>query len=216
MESKPKKEWYDTKFYTIPEVATMLMTAGKETSIKNELLREIMLCSVLVFHESIAQNKSLLIGKVMEQRNPWDAIIYDEAELRAIHGSSKPLLDPILIQLKEVFVHDLVSPLSLANWVAEVQQTINAANTKYRGREPAGILHLYNRVSVAKTDLKETEETLQSLTFAEPVPFKQIVVTIEEGNFGMITWQVYPFFHAVGKIGEEEIIKLKELYNFPQ
>jgi hypothetical protein len=208
------KEFYDTKFYTIPEVATMLMAAGKETAIKNELLREVMLCSAIAFHESIAQNKPLLIGKVMVQDSPWDVIIYDEVELRAIHGTSKPMVDPFLVQLKEVFVYDLKNTLDLVVWIKEVQQTIDKANDKYRGREPAGILHLYNRIPVTKTNLRETEETLQSITSMEPVPFKQIVITVEAGELGMITWQVYPFFHAVGKIGEDEIIKLKELYGF--
>lgn len=203
------KDWHDIKFYTIPEVATMLMAVGYKKTMENELLREIFLCSPLVFRESLARNKRMLIGKVMKQDDPWDVVIHDEAELRAVHGTSKPMPDPLFIQLKEVFLHGVIEPLELAELLEHIQNTAKNAIQKYTGREPAGILHLHNRMALKNTSVKDLEECLASLRFEEPVLFKQISITL-----GNLNWQIYPIFHPIGSLGPEEIPQLKELYGF--
>ena len=202
------KDWHDIKFYTIPEVATMLMAVGHEKTMADELLREIFLCSPLVFRESLARNKRMLIGKVMKQDDPWDVVIHEEATLRAVHGTGKPMPDPLFVQLKEVFLHGIIEPVELPELLKHIQSTGKKAIQKYSGREPVGILHLHNRIPVT-TSVKDLEEDLASIKFEEPVPFKQIVITL-----GNLNWQMYPSFHPIGNLGPEEIPKLKSLYDF--
>jgi len=208
------KDWHDIKFYTIPEVTTMLMAVGREKTMESELLREILLCSPLVFRESLARNKQMLIGKVMKQDDPWDIVIHDEAELRAVHGTSKPLPDPLFVQLKEIFLHGTIQPIELTEWLEQVQNTAKNANEKYAGREPMGILHLYNRIPFKETSLKDLEESLTSIKFEEPIPFKQISITVDDRKLGSLNWQIYPFFHAIGSLGQDDIPKIKSLYGF--
>lgn len=203
------KDWHDIKFYTIPEVATILMAVGYEKTMAKELLREIFLCSPLVFRESLALNKRMLIGKVMKQDDPWDVVIHEETQLRAVHGTNKPMPDPLFIQLKEVFLHDITEPLELTELLEHIQSTAKNAIKKYSGREPVGILHLHNRMIVKNTSVKDLEEGLTSVKFEELVPFKQVSITL-----GSLNWQLYPFFHPIGILGQEEIPKLKELYDF--
>lgn len=203
------KEWHDIKFYTVPEVATMLMAVGHEKTMANELLREIFLCSPLVFRESFARNKRMLIGKVMKQDDPWDVVIHEEATFRVVHGTAKPMPDPLFVQLKEVFSHGIIEPVGLPELLKHIQSTGKKAIQKYSGREPVGILHLHNRIPTT-TSVKDLEEGLASIKFEEPVPFKQISITL-----GSLNWQLYPFFHPIGILGSEEIPELKKLYNFP-
>ena len=101
-QNSPLKDWHDIKFYTVQELGTMLMAAGPTKSVENDLLRELLFCSPLVLRESLARGRKMLIGKVMEQNNPWDIVLHDEEQLRAVHGTSKPMPDPLFIQLKEV------------------------------------------------------------------------------------------------------------------
>lgn len=202
------KELYDIKFYTVPEVATMLMAVGYDETMDNELLREIFLCSPLVFRESLARNKRMLIGKVMKQDDPWDVVIHEEAPLRAVHGTGKPMPDPLFIQLKEIFLYGVNEPFGLPELLKHIQSTAKNAIEKYRGREPVGILHLHNRIP-ATTSVKDLEEGLALINFEEPVPFKQVVITL-----GSLNWQIYPTLHVIGNLGSEEIPKLKELYDF--
>lgn len=207
------KDWHDIKFYTIPEVATMLMAVGREKVMGNDLLWEILLCSPLVLRESLAKNQRMLIGKVMEQNDPWDVVIHEETQLRAIHGTAKPLPYPLFIQLKELFVHDITQPIEIADWLGHVQNTADTANQKYRGRDPIGILHLYNRIPFKETPLKELEENLASIKFKDSIPFKQISITIDDATHSL-NWQIYPFFHPIGSLGPEQTSQLNSLYGF--
>jgi|SRR3989344_3125268 len=203
------KEWHDIKFYTIPEVATMLMEVGYDKTMDDELLREVFLCSPLVFRESLARNERMLIGKVMKQDDPWDVVIHQEAQLRAVHGTGKPMPDPLFIQLKEVFLYGATEPLELLEMLKHVQSTAKNAIQKYSGREPVGILHLHNRISVQNVSVKDIEEGFALIKFEEPIPFKQISITL-----GNLNWQIYPFFHPIGSLGQAEIPKIKSLYGF--
>src|SRR3990167_9328404 len=94
-QNSPLKDWHDIKFYTVQELGTMLMAAGPTKSVENDLLRELLFCSPLVLRESLARGRKMLIGEVMEQNNPWDIVLHDEEQLRAVHGTSKPMPDPL-------------------------------------------------------------------------------------------------------------------------
>jgi hypothetical protein len=207
------KEWHDIKFYTIPEVTTMLMTVGREKVAENDLLWEILLCFPLVLRESLTKNQKMLIGKVMEQNNPWDIVIHEEAQIRAIHGTSKPLPDPLFIQLKELFIYGITQPIELSEWVVHIKNTTDNAIKKYSGRDPMGILHLYNRIPFKKSLLKDLEADIASVIFKEPLPFKQVSITIDDERLGSLNWQIYPFFHPIGSFGQAEMLKIKDLYD---
>ena len=208
-----EKDWHDIKFYTVPELATMLMAAGPAGSLENNLLRELLFCSPLLLRESLAKNRRMVIGKVMEQNNPWDVVIHDEMQLRAVHGTNKPLPDPLFIQLKELFLYEASSSVELEKWLAHITNVVRKACEKYKGRKPTGILHLYNRVPFQPTGLKQLEEKLAEMIFESPGPFKQVSITVDAKATGILSWQIYPFFHAIGSLGQLELPKLKELYD---
>lgn len=206
------RDWHDIKFYTVPEMMTMLLATGPVKSMADEILSELCLCSPLVFRESLARNQRYLIGKVMEQGSPWDVVIHEETQLRAIHGTNKPMPDPLFIQLKELFIYDTSKTIELAKWLEHVKSIVKKAADKYGGREPIGILQLYNRMPLEKTSLKNLEEELIQIKLDEPIPFKQVSLTIDAEETGILNWQLYPFFHAIGSIRQEDIPRLKEIY----
>lgn len=192
----------------------MLMAMGHEETLKNELLREILLCSPLLFRQSLANNQRMLIGKVMEQNSPWDVVIHEETQLRAVHGTNKPLPDPFFIQLKELFSYGVTQTIVLDDWLMQVKETIGKAKEKYKGRDPEGILYIYNRLPLESTPLKKLEEELALIKIDEPIPFKQVTITVDAGVTGVLSWQLYPSFHAIGSVQQKDILKLKDLYGF--
>lgn len=154
----------------------------------------------------------MMIGKVMEQDSPWDIIIHDEEQLRVVHGTSRPLPDPLFVQLKEVYLHG-VGPIELDDWMSCVRETVRKAAGKYKGREPIGILHLYNRLPFHALGLKEFEDKLSMIKFDFKIPFKQISITVDT-QVGSLSWQIFPEVHAIGSLGNAELPKLKELFGF--
>jgi len=208
------KNWYDIKFFTLKELATMFKSAGLEKTTSDEFLSELLFTSPLALRESLARGKKMLLGKVMEQANPWDVVIHEEEQLLAVHGTSKPMPDPLFVQLKEIYVHGQSDALVVGKWLEHVQDTVKKASDKYKGREPIGILHLYNRTLFNPVDLKTFEEQLAKVMFDFPVPFKQVTVTVDSKDSGILTWQIHPLFHAIGGLGSHEIPKLKELFGF--
>jgi len=189
-----------------------------EELLKMEEYNELHHCFPLLLRESLSRNRRMAMGKVMQQKHPFDIVIVEQDDLRRAWNKTTSYLhlhEGLWIQIKRIQDHPK-STHTLSRWGEKLQTIINNAGITVL--KPAdGILYLQNNIIFSEVTWNEVMVALKTLSYPQPYPYKQVAISISEFQNGkkipaIHTWQIYPNYCDIGSVTDKDKVRLKDLY----
>ncbi|MFZ2190393.1 MAG: hypothetical protein WAV48_06450 [Candidatus Magasanikiibacteriota bacterium] len=179
---------------------------------------EVWCCRSLLVHLILFYKKRFLLGKIMDENNPFDIIIVDEDILKNANEKNRyDITGALPIQLKTIRKQNIEAKIPVQEWIKMIEK-ITEKIDKTTKIAPHGVLHLHNIQPFEETGV-ELITYLKNIKIPTKYPFTQVLLSIliddenDPSKDQTVTWQLYPTFTSIGLITDEDKEKLRDIYN---
>ncbi len=179
----------------------------------DQKIREYNAGSHLALAQSLKKKQPMLVGIIRPDNTDFDIVIAPQSSVeQGLDKHGRPLVNPIFVQLKDIYLHNQQKELSASEWINLIHEKYlnHDLTLQYNSAEKRGTLHLVNKVHV-QFPMIDPESLLKTIVVPR-TSFEQVTIAVGIGTAAHV-WQLYPSVKYFGAVSSRVIEELKEIYN---